>query len=198
MNDEARNGAGAPEPEVAEARVVEAQEGADESASPAKAAPDSLQAAREEAQKYKDQLYRTAADFDNFKKRSRKDVVEAERKGREDFLRDLLPVFDNLERAVAHTEKASDVQAVAEGIRMVMKQFEDTLARLGVERVKTVGTPFDPAVHEAIQHLETSDYAPGTVMAEVQPGYRTPDRLVRPAMVVVAKARTSPETPPTH
>ena len=104
------------------------------------------------------------------------------------MLRDLLPVFDNLSRAVQHAESASDVKSLADGISMVMRQFEDTLGKLGVERIKSVGEGFDPAVHEAIQQLETSDHAPGTVAAELQAGYRTGDRVVRPALVVVAKA----------
>lgn len=152
------------------------------------AAADPLDEAKAEAARLKDQLLRTAADFDNFRKRARKDQVEAERKGREDLLRDLLPVFDNLERAVAHSEKATDVQSVLEGIQMVMRQFGDTLGKVGIERIPSVGQPFDPAVHEAIQHLETADYPAGSVAVEIQAGYRTPDRVVRPALVVVAKA----------
>jgi molecular chaperone GrpE len=97
-------------------------------------------------------------------------------------------VFDNLERAVAHVEKATDVQSVAEGIQMVLKQLSDSLGKLGVERVATVGTPFDPAVHEAVSHIETAEHPPGSVAAEIQGGYRAQDRLIRPALVVVAKA----------
>jgi molecular chaperone GrpE len=74
-----------------------------------------------------------------------------------------------------------------------MKQFVDTLGRMGIERVSAVGKPFDPALHEAIQHLETTEYPPGTIAAEAQPGYKYGDRLLRPALVVVAKA--PPEGP---
>lgn len=151
-------------------------------------APDPLGSAQQEAARLKDQLLRTAADFDNFRKRTRRDLVDAERRGRDEFLREILPVFDNLERAVAHVEKATDVQSVAEGIQMVLRQLADTLGKLGVERVPTVGTPFDPAVHEAVQHFETTEHPPGSVAAEVQGGYRAQDRLIRPALVVVAKA----------
>jgi molecular chaperone GrpE len=155
----------------------------------AEAPADPLEAARAEAQRCKDQLLRTAADFDNYRKRTRRDITEAGRAGKEEVLRELLPVFDNLERATAHAETATDVQSLAEGIQMVMRQFVDTLQRIGIERVVTVGCSFDPTVHEAIQHLESGDHAPGTVMAEVQAGYRAAERLVRPALVVVAKAR---------
>jgi molecular chaperone GrpE len=97
-------------------------------------------------------------------------------------------VFDNLERALSSVEKATDVQSVADGIRMVIRQFADTLGKLGVERIPALGLPFDPALHEAIQQLETTEHPPGTVAAEIQGGYRTQERLIRPAMVVVAKA----------
>ena len=150
--------------------------------------PDELEQARQEAARLKDQLLRTAADYDNFRKRSRREATDAEKKGREDVLRELLPVFDNLERAMTHTEKASDVQSVADGLRMVFRQFSDTLSKLGIERITSVGQPFDPSVHEAIQQLETADHPPGTVAAEIQGGYRANDRLIRPALVVVARA----------
>lgn len=150
-------------------------------------AADPLAEARAETARIREQLLRTAADFDNFRKRARRDAQDAERAAREDLLRELLPVFDNLERAVAHAENATDVQSLADGIRMVMRQFFDTLGRVGVERVEAEGQPFDPALHEAIQHLPTDEHPPGTVASMVQPGYRAGDRLIRPAMVVVAR-----------
>ena len=168
--------------------VSETQVSSEPTAAAPEAPVDPLEQARQEAARYKDQLLRTLADFDNFRKRSRREQAEGEKKAREDLLRDLLPVFDNLERAMAHTEKATDVQSVADGVRMVIRQFTDTLAKLGVERVPSVGLPFDPALHEAIQHLESNEHPPGTVAAEIQGGYRAHDRLIRPALVVVAKA----------
>ena len=101
----------------------------------------------------------------------------------------MLPVFDNLERAANHAETATDVKSLVDGIGMVMRQFLDTIAKLGVKRIEAVGQPFDPALHEAIQHLETDEHEPGCVAAEVQAGYRMGERLLRPAMVVVAKAK---------
>ena len=150
--------------------------------------PDPIAVAQAEVARIRDQLLRTAADFDNFRKRSRRELVDAERRSREDVLRDLLPVFDNLERAAAHAETATDVKSLADGVNMVLRQFLDTLSKLGIERVQAVGLPFDPTQHDAIQHLETTEQAPGTVVHEVQTGYRAGDHLVRPAMVVVAKA----------
>jgi molecular chaperone GrpE len=107
-------------------------------------------------------------------------------------LRELLPVFDNLERAVVHAGQASDAKAVADGVGMVLKQFVDTLGKIGIRRVPTVGAIFDPAQHEAIQQIETSEHPAGTIVAEVQPGYALGDRLLRAAMVIVSKG--SPQT----
>jgi molecular chaperone GrpE len=160
----------------------------DEPATDPEPEPDPLEVAKAEVARIRDQLMRTAADFDNFRKRSRREVSEAETRGRDEVFRELLPVFDNLERAVQHAEGTTDVQALADGIRMVLKQFLDTLGRLGIERVSAVGQPFDPSLHEAIQHMVTTEHPPGTIAAEAQPGYRQGDRLVRPALVVVAKA----------
>jgi molecular chaperone GrpE len=150
---------------------------------------DPLEVAKAEAQKLKDQLLRTLADFDNFRKRTRRELSDAERRGRDDVLKDLLPVFDNLDRAGTHAENATDVKALADGINLVLRQFTDTLGKLGVERVPAVGQAFDPAVHEAVQQMETSDFEPGTIAAEVQAGYRNGDKLIRPSLVVVAKAK---------
>lgn len=158
----------------------------------AEAAPaeqDPLEAAKAEQAKLKDQLLRTLADFDNFRKRSRRELSDAEKRGRDDLLKEFLPVFDNLDRAGAHAETATDVKALADGITLVMRQFTDMLSKLGIERVGGVGQPFDPAVHEAVQQMETSDFEPGTIAAEVQAGYRTAEKLIRPALVVVAKAK---------
>ena len=135
----------------------------------------------------KDKYLRLAADFDNFRKRARRENDDAERRGRETLLKDLLPVFDNLERAVLHAEQATEAKSVADGVRMVLKQFVDTLERVGIKRVPTIGQSFDPNLHEAIQQLETKEHPPGTIVAEVQPGYAIGEKLVRAAMVVVAK-----------
>jgi molecular chaperone GrpE len=152
-------------------------------------APDPLAEAQAEAARMKDAWIRSAADFDNFRKRTRKELEDARRAGREDLLRAVLPVFDNLERAIQSALRTKDVKAVADGLAMVQRQFVEALGREGIVRIPTVGQAFDPSVHEAIQQVETSDHAPGTVLAEVQPGYTQGDRLMRAAMVVVAKPK---------
>jgi molecular chaperone GrpE len=143
---------------------------------------------RAEAERYKEQWMRSAADFDNYRKRTRREVEDAKKSGREDLLREILPVFDNLERGIQSAQRATDVKAVADGLSMITKQFIDTLGRAGITKIGGVGSPFDPSVHEAIQQVETRDHPPGVVIAEVQPGYQQGERLVRAAMVVVSKA----------
>lgn len=152
---------------------------------------DPLKAAQAENAKLRDQLLRTAADFDNFRKRSRRELADAEKRAREDLIKDLLPVFDNLERATAHAETATDVKALADGIGLVKKQFVDALSKIGIERIKAQGQQFDPAFHEAVQQFETNEHPPGTVMHEVQAGYTQGEKLVRPAIVVVAKPKAN-------
>lgn len=144
-----------------------------------------------EVARLKDQLLRTLADFDNFRKRTRREISDAERTAREDVLRELLPVFDNLERASQHAAGSTDVQSLADGIQIVMRQFLETLGKLGVERVVSVGQPFDPAVHEAVQQVESAEIPPGCVAQELLAGYHVGDRLIRPAMVVVARPVSS-------
>jgi molecular chaperone GrpE len=171
--------------QVSEPQASDAGNGADAAAEPVE---DQLRA---EAARLKDQLLRLAADFDNFRKRSRREITDAERMAREELLRELLPVFDNLDRASQHASATTDVQSLVDGITMVNRQFIDTLGRLGVERVPAIGVAFDPAVHEAVQQVETADQPPGVVCAEILAGYRFGERLIRPAMVVVAKAPVS-------
>jgi molecular chaperone GrpE len=142
---------------------------------------------RDERDRLKDQLLRTAADFDNFRKRTKKELEDADRRGREETVREMLPVFDNLERAISAAQTATDVTSITDGVRMVLRLFEDQMSRIGISKVATVGQRFDPAVHDAIQQKETDEHPPGTVVAEVVPGYRLGERLVRPAMVVVAR-----------
>lgn len=158
--------------------------------SPEPQAPtDPVADAKAEAQRFKEQWMRSAADFDNFRKRSRKELEDTRKAGREELLKDLLPVFDNLERAMTSAERATEVKPVSDGLKLVLRQFVDTLGRSGITKVPTVGLQFDPGLHEAIQQVETDEHPPGTVVAEVQPGYLQGERLIRAAMVVVAKPK---------
>jgi len=135
-----------------------------------------------------DRLLRTAAEFDNFRKRAVKEKEDVQRFGSERLLKDFLPVMDNLERALDHAEQ-HDPRQVIEGVRLVQKLFENTLAKHGVVGFSALGKPFDPGLHEALMQQD-SDEPAGTVVSEMAKGYKLNDRLVRPAAVVVAKPRT--------
>jgi molecular chaperone GrpE len=190
MHEEPNSSSAPVDPSVVDERPVEPPASSEApTSSQAQKETDPVADAQAEAARMKDAWLRTAADYDNFRKRSRKELDDARRNGREDLLRAVLPVFDNLERAIQSSQRASDVKAVADGLSMVQRQFVEALGREGIARVATIGQPFDPSVHEAIQQVETSDHPAGTVLAEVQPGYTQGDRLVRAALVVVAKAK---------
>ena len=131
-----------------------------------------------------DRLLRTAAEFENFKRRSKKEIDDAATRGREQLLKELLPALDNLERALKHAS-ANDPLAI--GVQQTEKQLLQALEKFGVVRFSSVGKPFDPSVHDAIQQQETSEHPPGTVASEFASGYMIGPRLLRPAMVAVAK-----------
>jgi molecular chaperone GrpE len=141
-----------------------------------------------------ERLLRTAAEFENYKRRAVKEKEETRKFGAESLLKDFLPVADNLERALEHAEQ-HDPRQVIEGIRLVQKMLDAALGKHGVVGFSAVGQPFDPGQHEALMQTE-SDAAPGTVVKEMARGYKLHDRLVRPAAVVVAKARGGDAGPP--
>ena len=137
----------------------------------------------------REQLLRMAADFDNYRKRSRREQEDARRFGNDRLLYDRLPVIDNLDRALSHSEGHAD--PVIAGVRMVAKQFHDILATQGVKAFVSEGTPFDPEKHEAVGQEESHDVPAGAVLREMQAGYVIHERLLRPARVLVATAPAS-------
>jgi len=140
----------------------------------------------EERNALREQLLRARADFDNFRKRARRDEQESVKRAREDMLRELLPVFDNLERAAHFARGSADGKAIGEGVVMVLRLFEDTLSRLGGTRLKAIGSVFDPNLHEAMMLEERDDVPDQAIVAELQRGYRMADRVLRPSLVKVA------------
>jgi molecular chaperone GrpE len=132
-------------------------------------------------------MLRIAAEFENFKKRTRREQADAEAKSKEGVLRDMLEIVDNLERAVAFAE-STDPKALLQGVQLVLRLFQNKLERYDVKPVDAKGLPFDPRIHDAISQVPTADAPPGSVVNEVQRGYRIGDRLLRPAMVSVAVA----------
>ena len=149
-----------------------------------------------EKAEYKDRMLRIAAEFDNFKKRTRKDIAEHETRAREAVLRDFLEIADNLERAIGSWQEGGeqDIKSVQSGVELVLRLFKSKLERYSVTAVDAQGQAFDPRVHDAISQLASTEAKPGTVLRELQKGYRVGDRLLRPAVVVVAVAPPAPKS----
>lgn len=147
---------------------------------------DELEKARAEAKEMHERYLRSAADLENFKKRIVKEAEENRRYASEELVKAMIPTVDNLERAIAHSEGNTDSAALLEGIRMVHKQFMDTLAKFGVEQITALGKPFDPNFHQALMQVKTNESPPNTVVSEVTKGYLLNGRLIRPSMVGVS------------
>ena len=139
----------------------------------------------EAAQSY-DRFVRERADLENYKRRAQRERADTLRFGAEQLVRDLLPIVDNLERAIEHAESSDEGEQIVQGIRLVLKAALDVLARHGVTRIDATGQLFDPAFHEAIAQVADDQVEPNHVVRQFQPGYRLHDRLLRPAQVSVS------------
>ncbi|MCK4536707.1 MAG: nucleotide exchange factor GrpE [Desulfuromonadales bacterium] len=145
--------------------------------------------AKAEATKNWDLYLRERADLENYRKRSQREKEEAIRFANDRLLRELIPVLDNLERAVEHAEAGNGgSEGLLEGVDMTINMFRKALEDFGVKPIVAIGEIFDPNHHQAMGHAETDDCPPNTVSAEFQKGYLLHDRLLRPSLVMVAKA----------
>ena len=153
--------------------------------------PSELSAEETELQAMKDKYLRLAAEFENYKRRAQRDQADTIRFANEKLLKDLIPTIDNLERALKCSKELSDSEGFLQGVELTYKQFLDTLEKCGVKQVTSVGEPFDPAKHQAVGQVESSTIAENCVVDEYEKGYFLQDRILRPAMVTVAKAATS-------
>lgn len=143
----------------------------------------------EEIAALKEQALRAQADAQNTRRRAEQDVEKARKFALEKFVSDLLPVADNLERAIAAGDPEDETQkAVIEGVELTLKSLQDTLKKHKVEMINPAGEPFDPQLHQAMTMVPNPDMEPNTVMDVFQKGYTLNGRLVRPAMVVVSSA----------
>ncbi len=194
------------EGEGQETAVPQAPEGSSELPEASVAAPPALEpvplevrlqeleaALAKKAKEYdavRDQLLHLMADFDNYRKRMTRQYEEAKQFATADLVIELLPGVDNLERAqaAAHQDATPSSTLIAEGVGMVLKQFKEALARVGVRDIAVQGQPFDPARHEAVEVVAVPPHQDGMIVEEVQRGYIVHDRLLRPAKVVVGKA----------
>ena len=147
-----------------------------------------LAAANERAQAEKDQALRALAEMENLRRRAAQDVEKAQKFALEKFAGDLLPVIDSLERALEHTDKDNaDFKAIYEGVELTLKSLLNTIEKYGVLQIDPQGTPFDPNKHEAMSMVESADVPPNSVVAVMMKGYELNGRVLRPAMVMVAK-----------
>lgn len=146
-----------------------------------------LEEKEKEAGENRDRLLRTAADFENYKKRAARDKEDWTKFANEDLIKSVLPFIDNLERAADHAEKVMDAGVLIEGIKLTLQQIHQTLNRFGLVPFESVGHPFDPSRHEAMLVVETDQREPDQVVEEFQRGYFLNDRLLRPATVSVSK-----------
>lgn len=149
----------------------------------------------------KDKWLRALADLENYKKRVKRDIDDAVHRALQGLLGDFLPVGDNLDRAMSVVPATDDerLAPLLKGLEMVRTEFVSALGKHGIKPVESVGKPFDPSVHDALQQMDSPEHAPGVVMMEYEKGYRRGDKLLRPARVIVAgpgSTGSAPESEP--
>jgi molecular chaperone GrpE len=176
------DGAGAGEPEKSDGAGAAGETAAPEQ--PAAPELDALARAEAERDEYLELARRTQADFENYRKRTAKDVASAGARAKVGLVRDVLPVVDNLERALASAEDGD--AGLAAGVRLVLSELQGVLTREGIEALEPAGEPFDPTVHEALSTREQDGVEPGVVLEVVEKGYKMNDTVIRPARVVVS------------
>lgn len=139
-----------------------------------------------------DLYLRSQAEIENIKKRNKKEREDWVKYANETLIKEILPVMDNLEKAISHSDNENALNALREGVELTLKGLKDTLAKSGVEEIKAQGRLFDPNFHEAVSEQEDENVKAGMILQELQKGYMLNKRLIRPAMVVVSKGK------PTH
>jgi len=168
--------------------VEEATEGEATAENPIAALEAALKASQAETEQNRDLYLRARADMENLRKRAQREREEFARFANEGLLKEIIPVLDNLERAVEHAGGNGDKgEALLQGVEMTISQFAKVLEKFNVKPVEAKGQPFDPSLHEAVGHLESAELPPNTVAQELQKGYLLHDRLLRPSLVLVSK-----------
>ena len=153
-----------------------------------------LESLKQESKEAHDRLLRVSADFENYKKRATREMNDFRKFANENFAKAMLPVIDNLDRAIesSNNNKHTD-NSVVEGVNMTLKEILKVFDQFGIAPFESLGKTFDPGFHQAVMQEETEDYPDNTVSKELQKGYMLHDRLLRPAMVVVSKAKENHE-----
>lgn len=147
-----------------------------------------LETKTRESEEHYDRLLRVSADFENFKKRSAREMAEFKKYANQSLIRELLPIVDNLELAIKSAAEASETldACLLDGVELTRKEILKVFDSFHVEPIEALGKPFDPSFHEAVMREESDAHTENTVVNELQKGYRMHDRLLRPSMVVVA------------
>lgn len=187
-NNTEENQPNTPEVELETAEEIAAAEAAAEQAAPELSEDDEIAQLHEELAAAKDAVLRAQAEVQNAKRRAEQDVEKARKFALERFAGDLLPVADNLERALESASGDDEViKPIAEGVELTLKSLVDVLGKQNIEVVDPNGEPFDPNLHQAMSMIENPEVEPNTVIAVMQKGYTLNGRLIRPAMVMVSK-----------
>ena len=153
-----------------------------------------LEKARQEAESNYDHFLRVSAEFENYKKRSSREMGDFRKFANENLIKHLLPVLDNFELALQSAQNGEhDKNAIVEGIDLILKELLKVMDNYGVKPIEALEKPFDPNFHQAVVQEETADFPDNTVLKEIQKGYLLHDRLLRPSMVVVAKSTADPK-----
>ena len=166
---------------------AEAASGAADARPEAEDALDETEHLQAEVETLKNEILRARADAENFRKRAARDVEAAHKYGLERLIGELLPVKDSIDMGLAAAQSASDAESLTEGMDLTVKLFNDFLDKLGVTEIDPHGAQFDPDFHQAMTVEESAEAEPGTVLRVMQKGFLLNDRLVRPALVIVAK-----------
>ena len=165
-----------------------------ETVDPLKEMEDKVESIKQEAKENHDRLLRVSAEFENYQKRAAREMNDFRKFANESFVKAMLPVVDNLDRAIesSSNDKHAD-SSMLEGVNMTLKEILKVFEQFGVKPFESVGKTFDPSLHQAVMQEETETHPENSVVKELQKGYMMHDRLLRPAMVVVSKTKTTPE-----
>jgi len=148
-----------------------------------------LERAEDDARKFYDSYLRALAALDNYRKQKDEEIKRKRDRIYEEVMLELIPIFDNFDRALSSSELTHDYNGLFKGVEIIFRQFKEVLSKFGLVNYSAKGKPFDPRYHEAVNVIETEDYPPDTVIDEISKGYMFKERVIKPAVVTVAKPK---------
>ncbi len=159
-----------------------------------KALRKALEKKETEFQELQNKYLRTLAEMDNFRKRAAREQTESIRYANEKIMSDLLPVIDNMERAITHSTEKKDFDVLIDGLNLILQEFSNAMDKHGVKCIESIGQPFDPSIHHAVVRVDTGTHNDNMIVEEFRKGYLLNDRVLRPALVSVAKKKDETKT----